>query len=326
MEIFEGHRALFRPLVKAAITIGNFDGVHLGHRELLKRARTAADRLGGDAVAMTFEPHPAAFFAPGRPRARLTSPARKQELFAEAGMDAAIIESFDADFAKWTAREFEEIVLHQTLQASHVVVGYDFGYGIGRSGNVDSLRAAGERLGFTLDVVEPVLIEGIRASSSEIRRALIAGELTLAQTLLGRPYDVDGPVVRGAGRGRELGIPTANIDPEGVLLPRPGIYATWVEVLGSSERFMAATSLGTNPTFVDGGALTLEPHLLDFDSDLYNERLRVSFVEWLRPEERYDDIPALLAQIRVDVQNTRDILATKPSLRQNLRDETAEII
>ncbi len=309
MEIFEGHRALFRPLVKAAITIGNFDGVHLGHRELLRRARLAADGLGGDAVAMTFEPHPATFLAPEKARPRLSSRARKQELFAEAGIDAAIVETFDAEFAKLTATEFEERVLHKTLSASHVVVGYDFGYGIGRSGNVDTLRAAGERLGFTVDVVEPVLIEGVRASSSEIRRALIEGELDLAHQLLGRRYDVDGPVVRGAGRGRELGIPTANVNPQGVLLPRPGIYATWVQVLGESTKYMAATSLGTNPTFVDGGALTLEPHLLDFDSDLYDQQVRVSFVEWLRPEERYDDVGALLAQIKTDIQRTRETLA-----------------
>jgi riboflavin kinase/FMN adenylyltransferase len=308
VEIFEGHRALFRPLVEAAITIGNFDGVHVGHQELLARARKAADRLGGDAVAMTFEPHPAAFLFPEKKRPRLTSRDRKQELFADAGMDATLVESFDSDFAKLTAEQFEEHVLHKTLGAKHIVVGHDFGYGIGRSGTIASLQRAGERLGFTVEIVEPVCVDGVRASSSEIRRALIAGQLPIVHTLLGRDYDVDGPVVRGAGRGREFGIPTANVDPQGVLLPKPGIYATWVQVLGEPERYMAATSLGTNPTFVDGGALTLEAHILGFDRDLYNERLRVSFVEWLRPEERYDDVDALLAQIHKDVLDTRTAL------------------
>ncbi len=305
MEIFEGHRALFRPLVEAAITIGNFDGVHVGHQELLRRARQAADRLGGDAVAMTFEPHPATFLFPEKARPRLTARDRKQELFAAAGMDATIVESFDSDFAKLTAEQFEEQVLHKSLGAKHVVVGHDFGYGIGRSGTVESLKRAGERYGFGVEIVDPVCLHEVRASSSEIRRALICGELPIARELLGRDYDVDGPVVRGAGRGREFGIPTANVDPEGLLLPRPGIYATWVQILGEPERYMAATSLGTNPTFVDGGALTLEAHLLDVSRDLYNERLRVTFVEWLRPEERYDDVDALLAQIHKDVQDTR---------------------
>lgn len=311
MEIFEGHRALFRPLVRAAVTIGNFDGVHRGHQELLSRALQAAARLGGDAVAMTFEPHPAAYLAPEKTLPRLTSVGRKQELFAEAGMSATVVETFDASFAKLSAREFEEQVLHQSLGAEHVVVGHDFGYGRGREGNLDSLRAAGERLGFAVEIIEPVLVDGIRASSSEVRNALIAGDLPRAQALLGRPYDVDGTVVRGAGRGREFGIPTANVDTGDLLLPRPGIYATYVQVLGESARYMAATSLGTNPTFVEGGALTLEAHLLDFDGDLYDNTLRVSFLEWLRPEERYDDIDALLRQIHNDIQDTRDILRNK---------------
>ena len=147
MEIFEGHRALFRPLVQAAVTIGNFDGVHLGHRELLRRAKIASERLDGDAVAMTFEPHPAAYLAPDKAPARLTSIARKQELFAEVGMSATVVEDFDAEFAQLTAEQFEHEVLHQTLAVKHVVVGHDFGYGKGRSGNIETLRAAGDRLG-----------------------------------------------------------------------------------------------------------------------------------------------------------------------------------
>ena len=311
MEIFDGHRALFRPLVQAAVTIGNFDGVHLGHQELLRRAKIASENLGGDAVAMTFEPHPATYLAPEKAPPRLTSIARKQELFAEAGMSATVVENFDAEFAQLTAEQFEREVLHQTLAAKHVVVGHDFRYGSGREGTVETLRSAGRNFGFSVEVIEPILVHGMRVSSSEVRRALIAGDLSRAQALLGRPYDVDGRVVRGAGRGREFGLPTANVNPEGLLLPRPGIYATWVQILGEVDRYMAATSLGTNPTFVEGGALTLEAHVLDFDRDLYDRRLRVSFVEWLRPEERFDDVDALLAQIHTDVQNTRTILKTK---------------
>jgi riboflavin kinase/FMN adenylyltransferase len=307
VEIFEGHRALFRPLASPAITIGNFDGVHMGHRALLAGTRAAADRLGGDAVAMTFEPHPAAFLAPDKVPPRLSSPARKQELLAAAGIDVALIESFDAHFARLSADDFTRQVLHEILQVEHVVVGHDFGYGSNRSGNIQSLQQAGESLGFTVEVISPVEVDGQRVSSSAIRKALIEGNLASANALLGRPYDVDGTVVRGAGRGREFGVPTANVDCSAVLLPRPGIYATQVQILGEPERYMAATSLGTNPTFKEGGALTLEANLLDFDRDLYGQMLRVFFVERLRDEERYDDVDALLAQIHKDIEQTRRI-------------------
>lgn len=310
MEIFQGHRALFRPLVCPALTIGNFDGVHLGHRALLAGARMAADKLGGDAVAMTFDPHPATLLAPEKVPSRLSSLDRKQELLADAGMDVAIIESFDADFAKLSAEDFTKCLLHDILKAKHVVVGDDFGYGCKRSGNVETLRQAGEQLGFEVEVISPVEVSGQRASSSAIRKALIDGQLKSANSLLGRPYDVDGPVIRGAGRGREFGIPTANVDTGDVLLPRPGIYATQVQILGEPGLYMAATSLGTNPTFVDGGALTLEANLLDFDRDLYGQVLRVSFLERLRDEERYDDVDTLLAQIHKDIQETREICQT----------------
>ncbi len=308
MEVFEGHRALFRPLASAAIAIGNFDGVHIGHQKLLAQARHAADRLAGDAVALTFEPHPSALLGPQGAPPRLTTIARKQELFDAAGMSATVVEPFDASFAQLSASRFEEEVLRKSLSASHVVVGHDFQYGAGRGGNLSTLRAAGSRLGFTVEGIEPVLSGDHRASSSEIRRLLIAGDLGGAETLLGRAYDVDGVVARGAGRGGEFGIPTANVDTAELLLPRPGIYATLVEILGEPTRYMAATSLGTNPTFVQGGALTLEAHLLDFEGDLYERHLRVTFVQWLRAEERYDGVDALLTQIRKDIENTRSIL------------------
>jgi riboflavin kinase/FMN adenylyltransferase len=256
---------------------------------------------------MTFDPHPATVLAPSKVPSRLTSLARKQELLDEAKMDVAIIESFDEGFAKLSADDFAQSLLHDILQAKHVVVGHDFGYGSKRSGTIDTLRAAGAELGFEVEVIPPLEVDGKRASSSAIRQALIDGDLAGASALLGRSYDVDGPVVRGAGRGREFGIPTANVDSGDVLLPRPGIYATRVQILGEPESYMAATSLGTNPTFEQGGALTLEANLLDFDRDLYGQVLRVTFLERLRDEERYDDVDALLAQIHKDIEQTREI-------------------
>ena len=307
LEIFEGHRALFRPLASPAITIGNFDGVHRGHQALLRATRNAADRLEGDAVVMTFEPHPATFLAPDKVPPRLSSAERKQELLGAFGADVVLAENFDEDFAKLSADDFTRGVLHTILQAKHVVVGHDFGYGTNREGTVESLRVAGQELGFDVEVIEPVEIAGMRASSSAVRNALIAGDLPQAEALLGRPYDVDGCVVRGAGRGREFGIPTANVDCQGVLLPKPGIYATTAQILGENESYLAATSLGTNPTFEQGGALTLEAHLLDFDRDLYGQRLRVSFLGRLRDEKRFDDVDSLLLAIQDDINETRKI-------------------
>ncbi|MBL4635618.1 MAG: bifunctional riboflavin kinase/FAD synthetase, partial [Kofleriaceae bacterium] len=289
-------------------TIGNFDGVHLGHQRLLGQTRQAADRLGGDAVVMTFEPHPATYLAPDRLPPRLSLADRKYELLAALGIDVCIAENFGEEFAAITAAEFTEDILGKLFGVRHLVVGDDFRYGTGRLGDIESLRKAGIKHNFTVEVIEPVTSGEHRASSSAIRRALIEGNLSLANTLLGRDYDVDGVVVRGAGRGREIGVPTANIDAGGVLLPRPGIYATRVTILESGEEYMAATSLGTNPTFVLGGALTLEPHLLDFDSDLYGKRLRVSFVKHIRDEERFDSLDALLAQIHSDIEQTRKLL------------------
>lgn len=308
MEIFEGHRALFRPLVNTALTIGNFDGVHLGHQALLAKTRRAADELKGDAVVMTFEPHPACYLAPGRVPPRLTLADRKFELLGSHGISVALVERFDEEFAAINAEQFTRLVLSDVLGVRHLVVGDDFRYGTARAGDIESLRRAGKEHNFSVEVVNPVSLEGNRASSSAIRKALLDGKLQSANQLLGRDYDADGIVVRGAGRGRQIGIPTANIDVQGQLLPRPGVYACSVTLLESGERYMAATNLGTNPTFVDGGALTLEPHLLDFDGDLYGQRLRVSFVKQIRSEKRFDGLEALLSQIHSDIAKTREVL------------------
>lgn len=268
---------------------------------------------------MTFEPHPARLLCPDKEPPRLTSIERKQELFAETGMDVAIIESFDEEYAKLSADGFSRGILHELLGAKHVIVGHDFGYGARREGDVSTLRSEGERLGFSVEVIEPIAIEGKRASSTAIREALIAGDLHAARTLLGRDYDVDGLVVRGAGRGKDLGIPTANVDTQGVLLPKPGIYATVVEILGTKEHYAAATSLGTNPTFVSGGALTLEAHLLDVERELYDQRLRVRFIKRLRDEESYSDVAGLLAQIAKDILATRHVLQTSAPMAPVLK-------
>jgi riboflavin kinase / FMN adenylyltransferase len=310
MDVFAGHRALTRPLRAPAITIGNFDGVHLGHAALIAQARAAAATHGGEAVVLTFDPHPTRVLVPHLAPPLITTRARKIELLAAAGADATVIEPFDAALAALPPERFLEDILLGTFGARHVVVGGDFTYGKARGGTIETLRAAGEQLGFGVTIVPPVTAGGEVASSTRVRNYLRGGDPARAAALLGRPYDIDGTVVRGAGRGRGLGIPTANIATEGDLLPSPGIYAVTLERPGvDAAPRPAVASLGTNPTFVDGGALVLEVHVLDFDEDLYGARVRTGFVARLRDEARFDSVEALLTRIHADIAAARAIFA-----------------
>jgi riboflavin kinase/FMN adenylyltransferase len=308
MDVFPGHRSLSRLLRQPAVAIGNFDGVHLGHQRLLERARAAAARAGGESVVLTFEPHPAKVLAPKLAPPLLATPARKLELIAAEGMDVCVVEPFDGQLAASSPDWFTDELLARGLGAKHVVVGYDFTYGQKRAGTVDTLRAAGARLGFDVEVVSAVSQDGLVASSTKVREFVLEGNVAGARVLLGRPFDVDGRVVRGAGRGRTIGVPTANVAIDGELLPRPGVYAGRVRRLGdASGRWVdAAINLGTNPTFVQAGALSLEAHLLDFQEDIYDERVRVAFVARLRDEQRFASIDALIAQIQRDIQSVRE--------------------
>lgn len=310
LEIYEGHRALERPLEAPAVALGNFDGVHLGHHRLLSRARAAADRSGGEVVVFTFEPHPAKVLAPKLAPRLITTRARKLELLREHGVGACVLEPFDRELSQMEPDRFVEEILVRALNARHVVVGYDFTYGHQRRGDTTSLRAAGREHGFEVEVIDPVTIDGLVASSTKVRNFVTEGNMAGARLLLGRDFEVDGAVVRGAGRGREIGIPTANLAPETELVPPSGIYAVRARVLGEegARELGGAASIGTNPTFVDSGELTLEVHLFDYDEDLYDRRLRVAFVERLRGERRYQSAEALVEQIHRDIEQAKAIL------------------
>jgi riboflavin kinase / FMN adenylyltransferase len=309
MEVFSGHRRLTRAFRAPAVAIGTFDGVHRGHQELVARARAAAARLGGEAVVLTFDPHPASVVAPERAPRLLTTTARKLELLAAAGADAAVVEPFDRELAALAPRAFAELILAGSLGARHLVVGYDFRFGQGRAGGADTLRELGGELGFTVEVVDAVAVDGTVASSSRIRALVEAGELAAARALLGRDPEVEGEVVRGAGRGRGIGVPTANLAIDAGVAPPLGIYAVWVALAG--ERHAGAASVGTNPTFDDSGRMSLEVHILDFDRDCYGERVRLAFVERLRGELRFAGAAELVEQIRRDIADTRRILAER---------------
>jgi riboflavin kinase/FMN adenylyltransferase len=297
-----------------AVAIGNFDGVHRGHQALVAAARTEADTRRAEAGVLTFDPHPARFFAPALAPPLLVSLARRLELLGEAGADFALVEPFDAQLAGMTPEAFVDQVLVDALGVGHVVVGYDFSFGRKRAGNAATLTTLGASRGFGVTVVPPVSADGVHCSSTKIREFLLEGRIEGAALLLGRPPEITGQVVRGAGRGRDLGFATANLHPEvDDLAFRTGIYAARAVLLDTGARYDAAVSIGTNPTFQSGtGApITVEAHLLDYPGDdLYGARLRLHFVARLRDERRFDSIDALVAQISRDIAQTRNLLTT----------------
>jgi len=306
MEVIRGHATAPGWESGAAVAIGNFDGVHKGHQALIRRARELAAAHDAKTVVLTFDPHPSALLAPQGGPPAVSSLERRVELLAEAGADAVVIEPFTRELASYAPHAFIDDVVINALCARAIVVGYDFSYGHGRAGTTDALRAHGGRAGVEVDIVPAVKVDGEVASSSRVRVHLRGGDLAGAERLLGRRWDVDGVVVHGAKRGRAIGVPTANITPDVGLPLRAGIYAVTLGVEGKA--LPAVASLGTNPTFVEGGGLVLEVHVLDFDGDLYGKRVRTTFVARLRDEAKFDGVDALVAQIRRDIEAAHLVL------------------
>jgi riboflavin kinase/FMN adenylyltransferase len=285
--------------------IGAFDGLHLGHQALVRQTVDRARALGVPAVALTFEPLPREFFATAAPPPRLTLARTKIDGLRGLGIDLVGLLRFDARMAATTAGDFIQRMLVERLDVREVRVGPGFRFGKGRAGDIETLRAAGARAGFRAVEIEPVLLDGERVSSTRIRAALAEGDFVTAARLLGRPYAIDGRVVRGARLGRSLGYPTANLRFAKVP-PLSGIFATRVHGVGATPH-AAVSSFGTRPT-VDGVEPLLEAHLFDFDGDLYGRRIEVEFVEKLRDEVKFPDLPALVAQMHDDAARARRVL------------------
>jgi riboflavin kinase / FMN adenylyltransferase len=312
MRIHPGLSAATGALRGGAMAIGNFDGVHLGHQALFAAVRRDAQ---GPASALTFEPHPARLLAPSYAPPLICEKSRKRELIAGCGISDLIEQPFDAKFAANTPISFVEMVVGTGI--AEVVVGHDFTYGKGRAGTVETLRASLAERGVRLHVVPPVAVNGLVCSSTKVREFVLEGRVEAASMLLGRPFDLDGDVVRGAGRGRKLGWPTANIRTTNELLPAVGVYAVRTRLLPDGPPIGGAANLGLNPTFrpdvaLAGAAgqppLSLEVHLLDFAQDIYDRRTRVEFVHRLREERRFPGVEALKAQITQDVIQARRLL------------------
>jgi riboflavin kinase/FMN adenylyltransferase len=285
------------------VAVGNFDGVHRGHRALVLATVAAAREERGTAAVLTFDPHPARVVAPAQAPAALMTLAQKARALEALGVDRLAVLPFTAETAAWPADRFAETVLAGTLGASAVVVGENFRFGRGRSGDPARLAEIGRARGFRVRVVPPVMDGGEPVSSSRIRAAVTDGRVEDAARLIGRPFELEGLVVRGDGRGRTIGFPTANLDVRNEVRPAVGVYACRASVDGAPP-LPAVVNVGRRPTF-GGGAVTVEAHLLDADIDLYGRELRLAFAGRLRDERRFDGPSALALQLRADVLAAR---------------------
>lgn len=300
-----------------ALVIGNFDGVHLGHQAMLSRLKETSKRLNLASCVMTFEPHPREFFAPDQAPTRLTSLREKLELLAEYGVDQVQICRFNYDFAKIGAKEFVAHILQQGLAAQWVLVGDDFRFGARRAGDLAMLRSLSSSYGFEVEEMSTYNVDGIRVSSTAVRKALSSDDLGLARRLLGRPYSISGKVVNGDKLGRRIGFPTANMQLRHNRPPLSGIFA--VEVRGALDTSpqqvtRGVASLGVRPTVHEDGKPVLEVHLFDFNQEIYGQHLRMDFLHKLRDEEKYSDLDTLIRQIRLDVENAKKYFQTSQSV------------
>jgi riboflavin kinase/FMN adenylyltransferase len=307
MERLDGGSAVPQALRGGIVALGNFDGFHKGHQQVVARAVERARAEGRPVLVATFDPHPVRYFRPDTPPFRLTSLDQRQRLFEAAGADAMIVFGFGAALAATPADEFISANLLGLIGAAGVVTGEDFTFGRGRGGNVDVLEAAGARLGFSVDAVGPVSDSAGPISSSRIREALKGGDCETAARLLTRPFAIEGVVEHGDKRGRTIGYPTANVALGSYLRPRFGIYAVRGRLAGGRV-VDGAANLGIRPTFEPPREL-LEPYFFDFAGDLYGRSIEVELISFLRPEAKYDSLDALTAQMAADCDEARRRLA-----------------
>lgn len=306
MKIVRQLARLAAPPAGTVVTIGNFDGVHLGHREIFRRVVGRARERQALATVITFEPHPLRLLAPQRAPLRINTPAEKVRLIRASCIDLLVVLPFTRKLAALAAADFVADILVGRLGVRHLVIGYDYAFGRNREGDASFLAAAAQQHGFSLEVLEPISSGEVAYSSTRIRQALQGGDVAGVVAVLGRHYTLDGRVVSGAGRGRQLGFPTANLATRKELLPRDGVYA--VRVRYGRRSYDAVVNIGRRPTFA-AGEPTIEIHLLDFSGDLYGAHLRLYFVERLRDEQRFPSAAALQVAVRADIDRALAILA-----------------
>ena len=293
---------------RSVLALGNFDGFHLGHQAVVNRAIARGFHERRRVIIATFDPHPVRFFKPDLPDFYLTTLDQREQLFANAGADAMLVFRFDAELASTAAEDFIIDILAERLGVTGVVTGADFTFGRGRHGNIELLRELGASYDIQAETVAPVMMGGAPVSSSRIRQALAAGDPGLATQLLTRPFAIEGTVEHGDARGRTLGFPTANLKLRNYQRPRYGIYAVRVQIDGDKTDHPGVASFGIRPMFEPPEEL-LEAHIFDFDGDLYGRRIAVDLISYIRPEQKFESVEALVEQIRDDGEQAQRLLA-----------------
>ncbi|MBI5182439.1 MAG: bifunctional riboflavin kinase/FAD synthetase [Nitrospirae bacterium] len=305
MKIYRKIKNFKREFKRPIITIGNFDGVHLGHQAILKKIISRAKKTGGNSVVLTFEPHPVKVVSPHKDIRLITSCEERAKFLSEAGVDAVICVNFTKEFSEQHPDDFARDILFNKIGAAEVYVGHDYAFGKGREGTIEYLRDLGERYGFHVDVIEPIMVNGAIVSSSRIRELIAKGNVDAAARFLGRYYTLSGVVIKGAGRGKDLGFPTANIEPPAELIPKDGVYA--VIVKKGKDVYNGVANVGNKPTF-GNEKLGIEAYLFDFDKNLYKKRLEISFIKRLRDEIAFKNPAELIASLKKDVRKAKEIL------------------
>lgn len=304
MEIFRHIEDPRLSVSGSVVTLGNFDGIHLGHQALIRSIVEAGKRLASLSVVLTFEPHPLKVLAPDRAPKLILTHKDKMRLFQSLGVDIVVIQTFDAAFANVEAEDFVRTFVVERLKTKEIWVGRDLRFGKGRKGSVNDLIRWGNAFGFTVGTIEPIVVEGIRVSSSRIRELVEQGRVDEAMPLLGRYHFISGKVAGGRRRGRDLGFPTANIASRNEVLPLDGIYATLLQI--RDKQLLSVSSIGMNPTFGEGPR-TIESFILDFDHDIYSESVKLSFVKRIREEKKFDSVDQLVAQMDRDVSAAKAV-------------------
>ncbi len=309
MRIIRGVKNLSETFPNPVLTIGNFDGVHLGHQAILRKVVERARAVNGTSIAFTFEPHPLKVLAPERSPKLLNTFHGKMRLFEAAGIQVVICASFTRAFAGQDPEAFARDVLHKKIGAREVYVGYDYAFGRGREGSIDFLKKMGQTYGFEVGVVDAVEVGGVVVSSSLVRDLVSAGSMAEAARFLGRHYSIEGVVVTGSHRGHTLGFPTANLRTPNELLPGYGVYAVLADV--DCRKMKGVASIGVRPTF-GGGPVSIEVYLFEFHEDIYGRHLDLSFVDRLRGEEKFPDAESLVRQMHKDAEQAKRVLEGLP--------------
>jgi riboflavin kinase/FMN adenylyltransferase len=294
-------------------TIGNFDGLHLGHRKILEAVVSRAREIGKPSIAITFEPHPLAVLRPDQALRRLQTLRQKEEVIESIGIDWLLVTPFTRDFSLTEPEDFVKEFLSQKLAVAELHIGQHFAFGRGKRGNLELLRKMGPELGFVSSGVDEVLYKGEPISSTRIRTAIEAGQIPDANAMFGREYELDGIVSKGERVGRKIGYPTINLASENELYPADGVYVTQIEIRSFGRRFDCVTNIGRRPTVYEDYATTIETYVLDFSSDVYGERVRLFFFDRLREERKFPSVMALTEQIGRDIEKTREYFRRRDS-------------